>query len=156
MASLPAGGDVDAIYWLRFLQGQRVSRSPRVGKEIGGGFDLLTDWVLKRKEGSIGSMTVPALKIVPVRLVAANSDALFPEAKATRKRVFNKRSLLEIWGKAKRGDEKLSSAASRDQLGFFLRAGGFFMKILRVSRPKLSWSKSILKAVFKGRARHPL
>ena len=87
---------MDAIYWLRFLQGQRVSRSTSVRKEIGGEFDLLTDCVLKRKEGSIGSMTVPDLKIVPVRLVAANSDALFPEAKATRKRVFNKRSLLEI------------------------------------------------------------
>ena len=80
---------------------------------------------MNRKDGRTGKETISWCKEMPVRTIAANSEALFPEARATKKIVLKNRSCWDRFASENLKEEKASRTTLRDQAGIFLVAGGF-------------------------------
>ena len=93
------------------------------GKETGGG-GLFKVWFLKRKPSLVGMVISSFSKEIPSLMQATNSEHLFPEAMATRKMVFKKRSSREAEQFQNLGVWRDSNALFRDHLGTFLGTGG--------------------------------
>ena len=58
------------------------------GKVISGVIGCLIFWLLKRKPGLTGKIALSSEMKRSVLMIAANSLALFPEARAVRNKVF--------------------------------------------------------------------
>ena len=120
---------------------------PKLGKLIGDG-ECDKDWFLNKNPSRTGRETPLRLKTILVRSIAANSDALLPDATATKKRVFMRSSSKD------RLEESLvcraPRAESNDQDGITCLVGGFSLNWALASREKTSWLKSTSKAAESG------
>ena len=94
----------------------------KLGKLMGDG-ECDRDWFLYRNPSRTGRDTPLRLKTILERSIAANSEALLPDATATKKRVFIRSSSKD------RLEESLvcrdSRAESNDQDGITCLVGGF-------------------------------
>ena len=113
------------------------------------------DWFLYRKPGLTGMVTLrsPGEKARAPREKAANSETLFPVARAMRKRVFKWRLPREEVAVEKRGCSNMERTLFGFQSGMIFPRGGLEMNWERARREN-SWSCVLIaKPCRRGRLR---